>query len=255
MEILDLMQLARGEGSSLASGVQVEHLGVICDGCQARDFRGIRYRCLVCLDYDLCEGCFARRDSIHQGHRFEELRQPRSPMITPRSPLLQTLFGASPDLTSLAMRGLGHTIVTVMEINLDEDTSVAQSGLDDAHVSWWLAGDDRLADAELLAKQDPSWTCPICSEGLEAEDANGWLVRICNMPADKPASTPVSPSGAPPSTSTTGEPGGGGGGSEEAVKSGASSSEGHLYHEECLRRWLLRKNACPVCRRGPVVPG
>lgn len=28
----------------------------------------------------------------------------------------------------------------------------------------------------------------------------------------------------------------------------------HVYHESCLRGWLVRKNNCPVCRRSPIVP-
>lgn len=162
----------------------------------------------------------------------------------PRSPLFQSLFGA-PELQNVALRGalangLGHTIVTFMEINFDDNSHAEQqSGLDDTQVSWWLAGDDRLADANRVAKEDPSWTCPICSEGLEAEGAHGWLVRICNPSESKPPSAVSSP------TSKSASP--------EVVKQ-APSSEGHLYHEGCLRRWLLKKNACPVCRRTPVIP-
>ncbi|KAK3928769.1 E3 ubiquitin-protein ligase KCMF1 [Frankliniella fusca] len=32
--------------------------GVSCDSCSKRDFRGRRYKCLVCYDYDLCSSCY-----------------------------------------------------------------------------------------------------------------------------------------------------------------------------------------------------
>lgn len=29
-----------------------------CDSCSKRNFRGRRYKCLVCYDYDLCSSCY-----------------------------------------------------------------------------------------------------------------------------------------------------------------------------------------------------
>jgi len=34
------------------------HEGVSCDSCMKGNFRGRRFKCLVCYDYDLCSNCF-----------------------------------------------------------------------------------------------------------------------------------------------------------------------------------------------------
>jgi hypothetical protein len=34
------------------------HEGVSCDSCLKGNFRGRRYKCLVCYDYDLCAACY-----------------------------------------------------------------------------------------------------------------------------------------------------------------------------------------------------
>jgi hypothetical protein len=54
---------------------QVIHTGVICDKCNTKDFSGIRYKCKVCKDYDMCEKCWPVYKYVHN-HPFEELLYP-----------------------------------------------------------------------------------------------------------------------------------------------------------------------------------
>ena len=47
------------------------HYGITCGSCKAGPITGSRYRCLVCADLDLCEGCFSHRQAHRdQGHPF-----------------------------------------------------------------------------------------------------------------------------------------------------------------------------------------
>ncbi|CAF3809251.1 unnamed protein product [Rotaria sordida] len=52
-----------------------KHVGVICDGCNRSPIIGIRYKCLECFDYDLCETC-ADQQLIHTHHVMAKIRTP-----------------------------------------------------------------------------------------------------------------------------------------------------------------------------------
>lgn len=49
------------------------HYGVVCDGCEG-EVRGIRHKCLICLDYDLCSKCQAA--GLHSDHAMISIPQP-----------------------------------------------------------------------------------------------------------------------------------------------------------------------------------
>lgn len=38
------------------------HYGITCDGCGTQPIRGVRYKCLVCPNFDLCATCEAKND-------------------------------------------------------------------------------------------------------------------------------------------------------------------------------------------------
>ena len=49
------------------------HYGVRCDGCDG-EVRGIRYKCLNCPDYDLCNKCKAT--GMHSEHEMVTINHP-----------------------------------------------------------------------------------------------------------------------------------------------------------------------------------
>lgn len=139
--------------------------------------------------------------------------QGRTAQEAPRSALGGLANLAALANLSLDSNGFNRTMVVSIDFSIDEREEEQISGLGTEQVAWWLAQDQRLADYDHVAAMDPPWCCPICTEGLEGEQAHGWLVTIC----------------------------------------GEGCDDGHLYHEACLREWLLKSNTCPVCRRNPVV--
>jgi len=46
--------------------LKTHHMGVGCDNCGSKNFPGIRYKCTVCKNYDLCEKCAAQ---LHLGDK------------------------------------------------------------------------------------------------------------------------------------------------------------------------------------------
>lgn len=49
------------------------HPGVVCDACD-KSIYGNRYKCKVCPDYDLCEGCYEKK--LHPEHDMAKLTRP-----------------------------------------------------------------------------------------------------------------------------------------------------------------------------------
>ena len=55
------------------SKVKTIHYGIMCDKCKASPIIGIRYKCSVCKEYDLCEQCELNKDQFHK-HNFIKIR-------------------------------------------------------------------------------------------------------------------------------------------------------------------------------------
>jgi hypothetical protein len=47
------------------------HRNYECDGCKATPIIGIRFHCVICEDFDLCEECKFREEHPHDMERIE----------------------------------------------------------------------------------------------------------------------------------------------------------------------------------------
>ncbi|KAJ3348211.1 hypothetical protein HDU83_001451 [Entophlyctis luteolus] len=55
---------------------------VFCDGCKIRGIVGDRFKCLDCLDYDLCGLCAANKAAIHPNHGFQMMRKEKVALLS-----------------------------------------------------------------------------------------------------------------------------------------------------------------------------
>ncbi|XP_016981720.2 uncharacterized protein LOC108046520 [Drosophila rhopaloa] len=74
------------------------HRHICCDGCQRRHFRGRRFRCMRCVNYDLCGECYDQRIET-QDHRCYHPMQLILEQADRAAPLLG---GDVPDLVHLS---------------------------------------------------------------------------------------------------------------------------------------------------------
>lgn len=66
----------------------VRHPNIICDCCKKHGIRGMRWKCKVCFDYDLCTQCYMnnKHDLSHAFERYETAHS-RPVSLTPRQGL------------------------------------------------------------------------------------------------------------------------------------------------------------------------
>ena len=62
------------EDAQMEPGVGSAHPGITCDGCDEVPIIGFRYKCVVCIDYDLCGSC--DKAGKHPGHNMVRISSP-----------------------------------------------------------------------------------------------------------------------------------------------------------------------------------
>uniref|UniRef100_A0A8C0C8H0 RING-type E3 ubiquitin transferase n=1 Tax=Balaenoptera musculus TaxID=9771 RepID=A0A8C0C8H0_BALMU len=68
--------------------IGVRHPNIICDCCKKHGLRGMRWKCRVCFDYDLCTQCYMqnKHELAHAFERYETAHS-RPVMLSPRQGL------------------------------------------------------------------------------------------------------------------------------------------------------------------------
>ncbi|KAF5924739.1 hypothetical protein HPG69_016704 [Diceros bicornis minor] len=68
--------------------IGVRHPNIICDCCKKHGLRGMRWKCRVCFDYDLCTQCYmhSKHDLAHAFERYETAHS-RPVTLSPRQGL------------------------------------------------------------------------------------------------------------------------------------------------------------------------
>jgi len=116
------------------------HVGVRCDGCQVSPIRGIRWKCTVCPDYDLCERC--DKEGVHREHTFQKIaepvRHPRCPRFQRENCGENVHFGVECDGCGQSpIRGIRNKCVTCPNYDLCE--SCEKKGVHKEHTFHKLA--------------------------------------------------------------------------------------------------------------------
>ncbi|KAI1309332.1 hypothetical protein EDD11_004115 [Mortierella claussenii] len=94
-EGLQLMNLLYAIAEDQASKEGHIHRGITCNHCRTVPIRGLRYKCVNCQDFDLCEGCEAAEVHI-KSHVFMKIRIPIPPLANSRTKKLPPLYPGIP---------------------------------------------------------------------------------------------------------------------------------------------------------------
>lgn len=67
--------------SITSSRARLRHHGIVCDHCSENPLTGIRFKCSTCPDFDLCQDCVEKNDTLNfheENHIFFRLPVPVS---------------------------------------------------------------------------------------------------------------------------------------------------------------------------------
>ncbi|RHZ77387.1 hypothetical protein Glove_180g23 [Diversispora epigaea] len=101
-----------------SSSEPMEHPGVICDNCHKR-VRGMRWKCITCPNYDLCQVCKTNKPNVHH-HEFRPIPYPINSNNNSRSGArgVKNLHSATCDYCESVIFGIRHKCINCPDFDL-----------------------------------------------------------------------------------------------------------------------------------------
>nr|CAG8461547.1 4286_t:CDS:10 [Entrophospora candida] len=98
----------------------VIHNGVICDCCE-KIIRGMRWKCLTCSNYDLCQDCKSKQPTIHNhanSHEFKPIPYPQNYCSSNSKRITASLHSAVCDFCESQIYGTRHKCINCPDFDL-----------------------------------------------------------------------------------------------------------------------------------------
>ncbi|EDS42258.1 potassium channel modulatory factor 1 [Culex quinquefasciatus] len=189
------------------------HSGIICDKCDTESIEGFRYACLVCEDYDLCTECYQKKSTSGDHLAFH----PMLPILAPG------------DLAK-ALKNLTPSQIKIFSCPYCGDGDLAIGKLA-AHC------------LEYHSYKGGKVRCPICVT-FSVPDKKRWiaedtlLLHLLIKHQNKDGYV-LDLSGSECSVCF------------EQISADENKQLvcGHVFHGNCINRWLRNKSTCPMCRK------
>ncbi|XP_065644580.1 uncharacterized protein LOC100212363 [Hydra vulgaris] len=94
-----LLCLLYSIGETQSKQTYIIHRGISCNICGTNPLTGVRFKCINCVDYDVCSRC--EPSCNHQRtHVFVKITTPIPPLVNPRSAMLPTFYPGKNNLES-----------------------------------------------------------------------------------------------------------------------------------------------------------
>ena len=90
-DVQTLLTLLYKIGEAQSRRENTLHRGISCNICSANPLNGVRFKCLNCVDYDVCSRCEPSCDH-DLTHVFVKISVPIPPLANPRTTLLPVFY-------------------------------------------------------------------------------------------------------------------------------------------------------------------
>lgn len=94
-DVQTLLTLLYKIGEAQSRRENTLHRGISCNICNANPLNGVRFKCLNCVDYDVCSRCEPTCDH-DLTHVFVKIAVPIPPLANPRTTLLPVFYPGRP---------------------------------------------------------------------------------------------------------------------------------------------------------------